>query len=207
MKNIKDFIGTKTAINCRTQQEWDRITELLGYKWLESHTWIEYGVETCITCDVQSYSPARFYEKMGYNTLPASDFLEPNTTMNTCDYIFEEAAKLHKSMTPTELPEGPRILLDEKTGERFEWKTGRIKGDPMGGTYPTGDIILPHIERKPLFVDLCGNPVFEGDMTCHIDIESGKYINSIANKHTYNITNEGTPIFLNTSDCEKAGLG
>jgi len=48
MKNIKDFVGTKTAISCKTQQEWDRITELLGYKWPECDFWDVHRESSCI---------------------------------------------------------------------------------------------------------------------------------------------------------------
>ena len=37
----------KQAVHCKTQEEWDFVTEKLGYKWTEGH-WNKYGKYTCI---------------------------------------------------------------------------------------------------------------------------------------------------------------
>ncbi len=72
-------------------------------------------------------------------------------------------------MTPTELPEGPRILLDEKTGDRFVVTPQEVITGIPGNSY----YLAPHIERKPLFVDLAGNPVFEGEAIYSYNKEMG----------------------------------
>jgi hypothetical protein len=134
MKDINQYRGTKTAINCRTQQEWDRITELLGYVW-EACEWGDYSESNCIKCKTKGASYIDFYKEQGYTILPASDFLEPNTTMQ------------------------PKGILTDEDGLKWEVKHGRIAGEPMGGTYPSGIYLEPHIERKPLFTEAIKPPL------------------------------------------------
>lgn len=116
------------------------------------------------------------------------------------DYLTELCNKLN--MTP-KLPEGSRILKDEKTGERFVWKTGRVQGEPMGGTYPVGDIIEPYVERLPLFTDPMGNPVFRGDKTWAYEKEEQKYYESAPWGCLDKEHNNWSPSFKHKSDCEK----
>lgn len=74
MKKIEDYKGTKTAILCTTQQEWDEITALLSYKW-DNAKWSLYKEISCINCKDNTYSRKSYYEEHNYTVYPASDFL------------------------------------------------------------------------------------------------------------------------------------
>ncbi len=90
-----------------------------------------------------------------------------------------------------ELPEGP---LTDQNGK--QWNLKKIASDDI--LYE----VTPHIERKPLFTDPCGNACYKGD--------SIHYYDSINNScgMIHNITVEpcqgpDSPAFLHKSDCEK----
>ena len=44
----------KQAVHCKTQEEWDFVTEKLGYKWTEGR-WNKYGEYTCIEIGDKGY--------------------------------------------------------------------------------------------------------------------------------------------------------
>ena len=81
MKNIKDYIGKKYAVKCNTSEEWDKITKLLNYNWVEG-TWGRYGEDTCIQLASKGYSPKDFYQRNNYTILEAKDFLEDNNSLS-----------------------------------------------------------------------------------------------------------------------------
>jgi hypothetical protein len=74
MKKIEDYKGTKTAILCTTQKEWDGITALLGYKWNNAE-WFHNNQKSCINCEENLYSDLNYYNEQKYTILPALDFL------------------------------------------------------------------------------------------------------------------------------------
>lgn len=89
MKDIKDYKGKKYAIQCKTQEEWDKITELLGYKW-NKNNWELQKKESCINISGEGATGKSSYVNAGYEILQASDFLQPQF----------EADKWYKMLNP-----------------------------------------------------------------------------------------------------------
>jgi len=83
MKSLKfaDLKGTKTAVNCRTQEEWDKVTAICGYEWVDLLRWGEYRENSCISLNGLGYADTEFYRyTYRYTIIPASDFIAANTT-------------------------------------------------------------------------------------------------------------------------------
>lgn len=98
----------------------------------------------------------------------------------------------------------PRILLDEQ-GNKWELQNrGTI---PICGDETKREVIFslaPYIERKPLFTDLAGNPVCEGDETWVYQAEDNIYVDATAfPKMVYEAWDIFSPRFRYKSDCEK----
>lgn len=88
-----------------------------------------------------------------------------------------------------ELPEGPRILKDEKTGERYT-------ATEIEGLFS----LEPYVERLPLFTDLAGNQIHNGDTVFYYCNRMGKIESIITNGYaTVNVN----PSFKHHSDCER----
>ena len=48
----------KQAVHCKTQEEWDFVTEKLGYKWSEYSKWSSYKNNTCINLNELGFGTA-----------------------------------------------------------------------------------------------------------------------------------------------------
>ena len=74
MKNINDYKGTKTAIHCKTQEEWNWVTNKLKVKGVNITFDIAYPLldteEGCYSLDYAANN--------GYAIIPASDFMPTN---------------------------------------------------------------------------------------------------------------------------------
>ena len=94
MKDIKDYKGKKYAIQCKTQEEWDKITELLGYKW-NKNNWGLCKEESCINASGEGATQKSSYINAGYEIIQASDFLQSTSKTgrwykaydNPCHYM------------------------------------------------------------------------------------------------------------------------
>lgn len=78
--NIQEYIGTRTAIHCETQEQFDYITKLLGVKFKQS--WMGgCGADTCIYLGFRTVGniPVRisYYtaHELKYTILKATDFM------------------------------------------------------------------------------------------------------------------------------------
>ena len=88
MKNINDYKGTKTAIHCKTQDEWDKISELLGHEWYIA-TWGAYSDKSCINTVYKGCSGINFYTKENYTIIHASDFMPTPRTIKQIETELE----------------------------------------------------------------------------------------------------------------------
>lgn len=88
MKNINDYKGTKTAIHCKTQEEWDKIVKLLVYTFRDG-TWSNYESVSCIKCDANEYCDLDYYVADGYTIIPASDFMQTTRTIEQIETELE----------------------------------------------------------------------------------------------------------------------
>lgn len=50
------------VVNCKTQEEWDIVTEKLKYNWGYEIKHSQYNISTCINIDVMGYSKLDFYQ-------------------------------------------------------------------------------------------------------------------------------------------------
>lgn len=78
MKNITDYKGANTSIHCKTQEQWDKITELLGYRWNDGK-WSVHKEDSCIKTSCKEYGSASTHISLGYTIIPASNFIPHRT--------------------------------------------------------------------------------------------------------------------------------
>ena len=76
-KKFEDLRGTNTAIHCPTQEDWDKVSEICGYKW--NGKWDDYGLDACITLDKRTYSDIGYLKSKGFTIIPAADFIAANS--------------------------------------------------------------------------------------------------------------------------------
>lgn len=101
MKSLKfaDLKGTKTAVNCRTQEEWDKVTAICGYEWGESDVWRHCMENSFISLEKKQYAGKGWYESKGFTIIPASHFILANTQPKavklpvTVEEVWEEEEK------------------------------------------------------------------------------------------------------------------
>jgi len=75
MKDIKDYIGTKTAIHCKTQDEWDYIIQFDGDIHTKIHpSWFKSGGGDYIEIDNKEFYQET-HPDSGFTIIPASDFM------------------------------------------------------------------------------------------------------------------------------------
>ena len=78
MKNINDYKGTKTAIHCKTKEEWDKINKLIGKYLNTSSDFKVYNDQSCLYMN-GSRSDYSYAVRDGRTIIPASDFITPRT--------------------------------------------------------------------------------------------------------------------------------
>ena len=74
MKDIKDYFGTKTAIKCENEQQWEKLKELCGDR-LEENYDFEEDYWYFMLDEVGNSFTNSFEEKNDYTILPYSDFV------------------------------------------------------------------------------------------------------------------------------------
>ncbi len=82
MKSLKysDLKGSRTAIHCSTQLEWDKVTEICGYEWVYESVWRNCGDVSCINLNHgATYANISWYKKNQFSIIPASDFIAANS--------------------------------------------------------------------------------------------------------------------------------
>lgn len=102
MKNINDYKGTRTAIHCKTQEQWDWVTKELRYKW-NFGRWDEFKEESCINASLNSYVRVSYYVCKNYTIIPASDFMPTPRTIEQIETeleVLRNELKLIKAQTP-----------------------------------------------------------------------------------------------------------
>lgn len=101
MKNINDYKGTKTAIHCKTQEEWDWVVKNL-FKDEKGSSWSKYKENSCIDVVGDYYASLYYNQNIGFTVIPASDFINnKNTTMTKVTIIGQEP-KEEKKLKPIE---------------------------------------------------------------------------------------------------------
>jgi len=82
-RKIEDYKCQKVAIQCSTQEEWDKIVDLFpsdrSVKRIHWKSSVNYGKSDTINIEGYGWSPKKYYEDEGYTIYPASDFLEEET--------------------------------------------------------------------------------------------------------------------------------
>lgn len=77
MRDIKDIIGKKIAVQCETREQLELMCELIGANWTLSDAWRVYGAKIAIDLfKFKDFGAVNDYEKEGYTILPATDFIE-----------------------------------------------------------------------------------------------------------------------------------
>lgn len=120
--------------------------------------------------------------------------------MKICDGFAGPATGLMKFSNNNSMTT-PLILLDEATGKRFEV----IPPCELHPDFKEVCVLFkPYIERKPLFTDLAGQPVNEGEeVWCYVKKYS-EYTRVIASaNYDHNGNINISPFFLHQSDCER----
>jgi hypothetical protein len=113
--------------------------------------------------------------------------------------MYQKRELNNQSMTPTELPEGPKGKLTDEYGKQWDLTKAHIAGLNHGETHQMYHV-TPHIERKPLFTDKAGFTVFEGDVVYFYNKRSETIESIITNEYD---TVNGNPSFQNYEDCKK----
>lgn len=67
-------LSDKVAVHCPTQEDWDYVTDKMGYEWGGSSNWGFYEDYTCITLNTDNFSPIRFYSVNGYRIIGIEEF-------------------------------------------------------------------------------------------------------------------------------------
>lgn len=79
-RKIEDYKDQKVAIHCSTQEEWDKIVDVLpsgrSVKKIHWQQEINNGKSDTINIEGYGWSPKKHFENTGYTIYPASDFLE-----------------------------------------------------------------------------------------------------------------------------------
>jgi hypothetical protein len=79
-RKIEDYKDQKVAIHCSTQEEWDKIVNLLpSGRSVKKNCWqnsVNNGKSDTINIEGYGWSPKKHFENTGYTIYPASDFLE-----------------------------------------------------------------------------------------------------------------------------------
>ncbi len=91
MKSLKysDLKGSRTAIHCSTQEEWDKVTEICGYEWTGGR-WDKYAINSAINMRLMAFADVQWHTRMDYTIIPASDFIAANSEGEcTCEYESE----------------------------------------------------------------------------------------------------------------------
>lgn len=108
MKNINDYKGTKTAIHCKTQEEWDKINSLIGNNIYSSSDFKAYGDESCLYIDGRR-SSCKYAVGVGYTIIPASDFI---STPRTIEQIETELEVLRNELAILKAESRPKKKIE-----------------------------------------------------------------------------------------------
>lgn len=128
MKELKG-VDENTVIHCPTQEEWDKVCEILEQKWKwtsQRSVWSVYGVESCIEVDNCFYSPASYYKEEGFKIIPASEFIRLNSP--------------EIPNSSTQIPELTECYCDGSCKE-----TGSCKNGPSVKSFIEGFTIKPKV--------------------------------------------------------------
>jgi len=69
------YIGTKTAVQCKTQEEWDEVTKILKYEWSVA-TWEMYREwGSCIQLNNREGGARGTMERTGYKIISYEEFM------------------------------------------------------------------------------------------------------------------------------------
>lgn len=98
MKNIKD-LGERTAIQFKTQEEWDFVTKELKANNLIANYWRSCKVDTCIRPSDNTYGRLNYFINEGYTIHQASDFM-PLSPQDEIKELKERIATLEESLRP-----------------------------------------------------------------------------------------------------------
>jgi hypothetical protein len=79
-KKFEDLRGTKTAVHCPTQADWDKVSEIAGYKWESNAKWSDCGPDTVISLlSIAHGVYDGFFSRNNFTIIRAADFIAANT--------------------------------------------------------------------------------------------------------------------------------
>lgn len=79
-----------TVVRCTTQEQWDFVTEKLGYKWNRGITWSTYGENTAINLEEIGYSRVAFYKDTKKVILSFEEWCKQNNYTYTKVYTKDD---------------------------------------------------------------------------------------------------------------------
>lgn len=96
----------KKAVNTRTQKQWDKVTEILDYKW-RNNWWNEDKEDTCISLEYSERGSINTYMDCGYKIISFKEFMK--------EYAPSPRNKEYKLIiTPT----NKTIIINTETGKK-----------------------------------------------------------------------------------------
>lgn len=75
MKKISDYFGTKTAIKCENEQQWEKIKELCGDRYKGKLGFVDYMPFFCLSEEEDMEIGWSISDIYGHKILPYSDFV------------------------------------------------------------------------------------------------------------------------------------
>lgn len=91
----------KRAVNVRTQEQWDKVTEILGYSWMASE-WNYNRENSCICLYEKSNALMKYLKKEGYEIISYDEFMG------------NKNKEYKLIITPT----NKTIIIDKETGKK-----------------------------------------------------------------------------------------
>ena len=145
----------KIAVNVRSQEQWDKVTEILGYKW-RKNWWNEDKEDTCISLENNERDNINTYMDYDYKIISFKEFMK--------EYAPSPRDKEYKLIiTPT----NKTIIIDKETGKKgmarlhpddeYDFLEGvkvamnKLNGVELNGVDPKKEEVKKSILSEPEF--------------------------------------------------------
>jgi len=103
---IEKLRGTKVAVHCKTQEEWDEVNKITEFNIIP---WGGYDFEDfCCISMIRGFSPLNDYQTKGFEIIPASDFIAANRKEVVTELTIENE---NCGITITDMGDKIRILV------------------------------------------------------------------------------------------------
>lgn len=126
MKDITKYIGTKTAIHCETQEQFELIINLDPKRFLASGKWIENGKSTCVCIhrtDIGfTYGHIDYCRTEHFSIIPATDFMPEQREIEGWAWKEGYKEKYHQAVCAIVNHHGEYVLDVSTFDEGSEWE-------------------------------------------------------------------------------------